>query len=74
MPFAIIYHHNARKDIEDAIKWENKRKLGLAVLFLKDLDKKVSSISITPGIGSIRYDNIRCTITKCFHISYLCCR
>lgn len=54
MPFTIITTSNARRDIEDAIEWENKRKPGLARRFLEDLDKKLTSVSITPGLGSIR--------------------
>ncbi len=66
MPFTIITTANARRDIENAIEWENERKPGLGRGFLKDLDKKLTAVSITPGTGSIRYDNVRCTVTKVF--------
>lgn len=69
MPFTIITTTNARLDIMEAIEWEKKRSPDLAQRFLEDLDKKLMAISITPGAGSIRYDNVRCTATKVF--SYL---
>ena len=66
MPFTIITTTNARRDIQQAIDWENMRKSGLAAYFLDNLQKKLDLLSITPGMGSIRYENVHITHTKVF--------
>lgn len=42
------------------------RRAGLGEYFLKDLDKKLTSLSITPALGSVRYDDVRVTFTTTF--------
>ena len=66
MPFTIITTTNSRRDVQQAIDWENMRKPGLAAYFLDDLEKKLEDLSITPGTGSIRYENVHITHTKVF--------
>ena len=60
------YTSNARRDIQDAIEWENMRKLGLANRMLHNVDRKLLVVSKTPYIFSIRYANIRCVVTDVF--------
>jgi hypothetical protein len=57
MPFAVITTTNARKDIQQAIDWENSRNSNLGERFLEQLHLKISTLSATPFIGSIRYEN-----------------
>ncbi len=66
MPYKIITTTNARTDIQEAINWENNRQSGLRERFFEVLDKKLSNLSITPAMGSIRYQNIRITFTPTF--------
>ena len=66
MPYTVVTSTNARRDIQQAIDWENMRKPGLANYFLDDLEKKLDAISVTPGIGSIRYENVHLVHTKIF--------
>ena len=66
MLFAVKTTTNARKDIQDAIEWENKRKAGLADRFLADFEQKITILSHSPYIGSVRYENIRCVPTNIF--------
>jgi plasmid stabilization system protein ParE len=66
MPFGIITTTNARRDIQQAIDWENERSELLGDRFLEYLDKKFIALSITPHIGSVRYENVRCTTTDVF--------
>ncbi len=40
------------------MNWEKK--------FLKFVDKRINNLCVTPGIGSIRYDEVRCTMIKGF--------
>ena len=51
MPFAIITTTNARRDIQQAIDWENIRSHNLGARFLADLNLKFTSLSITPLMG-----------------------
>lgn len=66
MAFAIITTTNARRDIQRAIDWENSRSPNLGERFIKYLHQKFYDLSITPLIGSIRYENVRCTTTDVF--------
>jgi len=69
VPYTIVTTVYARRDIQDAIDWENMRKPGLANYFLQDLEKKIFAISNTPFMCKIRYSNVRCAPTNIF--SYL---
>ena len=66
MPFAVNITLNVRRDIQKAIDWENDRSPNLGGRFLDYLQLKFHSLSITPFIGSVRYDNVRCTTTDVF--------
>ncbi len=66
MALKIILTTNARRDIQQAIDWENERLTGLGERFLHHLEQKLSALSIKPFIGSVRYDSVRCTTTSVF--------
>ncbi len=66
MAYTIITTTNARRDIQQAIDWENIRKPGLGEYFFNDLEAKLTDLAITPAIGSVRYENVRITFTKIF--------
>jgi plasmid stabilization system protein ParE len=66
MPYSIVTTTNSRKDIQDAINWENMRSPGLAKRFLADLEQKLDVISKNPHAFNIRCQNIRCIPTDIF--------
>jgi len=66
MLYSIITTTNARRDIQNAIDWEEQRKLGLAKRFIAILEQKLFSICRSPYIGSVRYANVRCIVTDVF--------
>lgn len=66
MPYTVITTTNARRDIQQAIDWENIRKPGLGEYFLNDFEAKQNDLAITPAMGSIRYENVRITFTRIF--------
>jgi plasmid stabilization system protein ParE len=66
MPYTIVTTTSARRDIQDAMDWENMRKPGLAKRFLEDLEQKLYAIATTPYLGSVRYESVRCLPTKIF--------
>ena len=66
MLFTIITTTNARKDIQQAIDWENNRNSNLGEQFLECLHLKINALAATPFIGSIRYENVRCTAIDVF--------
>jgi len=66
VPYTIITTAYARRDIQDAIDWENMRKPGLGNHFLQDLEKKIYTVANQPFIYPIRYNNIRCAVTSIF--------
>jgi plasmid stabilization system protein ParE len=69
VPYSIITTAYARRDIQDAIDWENMRNPGLGQYFIKDLDSKIAAIANMPLISPIRYEYVRCAPTNIF--SYL---
>lgn len=66
MAFKSLISNNAKSDIQEAIFWYNDQQDELGKKFLQFVNKKISDLCITPGIGSIRYDNVRCTMVKAF--------
>ena len=66
MPYTIITSSNARKDIQQAIDWENIRSQNLGERFFEYLSQKLETLTIVPFIGSIRYENVRCTTLDVF--------
>lgn len=66
MLFVITTTANARRDIQQAIDWENGRQTNLGARFLNNLHIKLERLSQTPYIGSVRYENVRCTIIPVF--------
>ena len=64
--YLLITTLNSRKDILHAFDWEELRKEGLGKRFLHELDKKFETLTITPYLGSIRYEDIRCTSIDVF--------
>jgi hypothetical protein len=52
MSYTIITTTNARRDVQDAIEWENYRKSGLARRFLHNLNQK--------------YEKVRCVVIDVF--------
>lgn len=66
MKFSVITTKNARRDIQQAIDWENERSVGLGERFLDYLKEKVEVLVLMPYIGSIRVDNIRCASVDVF--------
>lgn len=69
MSYTLVVTFNARRDIQDAIDWENMRSEGLASRFLHYLEQKLSVISDGPYIFRKRYENVHCVVTEAF--SYL---
>jgi plasmid stabilization system protein ParE len=67
--YQVVTTANARRDIQDAIDWENNRDPKLGKRFLAEIEQKLLSVSHTPRLGSIRYENVRCLVTNVF--SYL---
>ena len=66
MPYSVITTTAARRDIQEAIDWEDERSPGLGKRFFTDLEQRFIKIADVPKLGSIRYENIRCTTTKVF--------
>ena len=66
MPYSVITTTNARRDIQQAIDWEDERSSGLGKRFLDDLTQRFDDIATVPKLGSVRYQNIRCTHTETF--------
>ena len=69
MRYQVITTGNARKDIQDAIDWENNRDNKLGKHFLAEIEQKLTAVSRTPRLAAVRYDNVRCLVTTKF--SYL---
>jgi plasmid stabilization system protein ParE len=67
MSFAITFSPAAIKDLDEAFEWyESRLSDGLAQKFIAELNNTFNKLAITPGIGSIRYENIRCTMVNKF--------
>ena len=57
----------AIEDLKEATEWYAGRlSEGLAPRFIKEVDASLNRLADVPGRGSIRYDNIRCTLINRF--------
>ncbi len=66
MPYSVVTTTNARRDIQQAIDWEEERSTGLGKRFFTDLNQRLGDIAAVPKLGSVRYQNIRCTHAETF--------
>ena len=55
MSYSVITTTAARRDIQEAIDWEDERSPGLGKRFLTDLEQRFIEIANVPKLGSIRY-------------------
>jgi plasmid stabilization system protein ParE len=66
MPFTVDLTANARRDIQAAIDWENRRSPGLGRRLFEVVDKMMIHLATNPLSGTIRYDTVRCRKTDVF--------
>lgn len=66
MPFTILLLPQTKQDLQEAYDWYSVQQLDLGERFLEHVEEKLVRLSITPGIGSIRYDDVRCTMVDKF--------
>ena len=66
MPFSVFFTPEAQLDLKEAYDWYESKSTGLGDRFINTTDEKLSSLTKTYAIGSIRYDDIRCTIIPGF--------
>jgi plasmid stabilization system protein ParE len=66
MPFTILLLPQTKQDLQEAYEWYSLQQLDLGERFLEHVEEKLVRLSITPGIGSIRYDDVRCTMVDKF--------
>ena len=65
--YAVKLAPGAIEDIKEAIEWyESRLSAGLSSRFIKQLDESLIRLAMIPEKGSVRYDNIRCTLVKKF--------
>ena len=67
----IVVTPAALSDLKESADWYDLQQPGLGDKFLHCINDKFSVLIITPGIGSIRFDIVRCTTVDIFsHIIY----
>ena len=69
MAFTVFLTANARRDIQEAIDWENRRSPGLGRRLFEEIKDMMSRLATNPLSGTIRYEDVRCRKTEVF--SYL---
>lgn len=74
MHFKLILTESARRDIQDAIDWENGRSQGLGKRFFEKVEIAFNAIIQNPLSGTIRFELVRCRRTTVFRylIYYTC--
>lgn len=65
MGFVVFIEEDARKDIQEAIRWYNKKKKGLGKEFHRHFLLFVSALSQNP-MYQVRYDEVHCLPLKKF--------
>ena len=66
-PYAVKLAPSAIEDLKEATEWYTSRLAeGLAQKFIKQINESFTQLAIVPGKGSVRYNNIRCTLVNKF--------
>ena len=66
-PYVVKLAPAAIEDLKEAIEWyESRLSEGLATRFIKQVDQTLTHLAIVPGRGSVRYENVRCTLVNKF--------
>lgn len=66
MLYSVKFTPESQFDLQEIFDWYELQSIGLGDKFLdcvKDVSKKLSN---TPGIGSLRFDDVHCTMIKKF--------
>ena len=66
MPYNILVSPGAKQDIQQAFNYYESITPELGERFTNSVDERLQSLSITPRMAAIRYENIRCTLLKKF--------
>ena len=66
MPFKILFTPGAQKDIQEAFDYYSDINPEIGQRFLGVLDERLQKLTITPLAGSLRYEDVRCTLLKKF--------
>ena len=66
MPYQILFSPAAKLDLEEALQHYEAISLTLGERFTNHLDDRLELLSITPGAGAIRYEDVRCTFIEKF--------
>ena len=66
MSFNLLFSPEAENDLQEIYDWYETALPGLGERFIDELEKKILKLANTPGIGAIRYEDIRCTLIPDF--------
>lgn len=66
MSFSVFFTPEAQNDVKEVYEWYESKSTGLGDRFIERIDEKLAVLTLTKGIGSVRYDDIRCTIIPGF--------
>jgi plasmid stabilization system protein ParE len=62
MYFNLLFSPEAQNDLQEIYDWYETALPGLGERFIDELEKKIFKLANTPGIGAIRYEDVRCTL------------
>lgn len=57
---------SAKRDIEEAARWYDKKQKGLGKRFIGEVREKVNFIKQNPEACNLRYDNVRTAVLNVF--------
>ncbi len=57
---------SAKRDIEEAARWYDKKQKGLGKRFIGEVREKVNFIKQNPEACNLRYDNVRTAVLNIF--------
>ena len=66
MPFKLLFSPEAENDLQEIYDWYETALPGLGDRFIEEVENRLFKLINTPGPGSIRYEDIRCTLVSDF--------
>ena len=66
MPFKLVFSPEAQNDLQEIYDWYETKLPDLGERFIDEVEKRLFQLAHTPGIGPIKYEDIRCVLVPDF--------
>jgi len=66
MAFSLVFSPEAQSDLKEIYDWYETKLSGLGERFINKAERRLVQLINKPGIGTIRYADVHCTLVPDF--------